>query len=68
MRLYMLLYTILMFVLLTPGVLVSYPSSDSPLIVIALVHGIIFSILYRLTHRYIWQNYYEPDDNIISEE
>jgi hypothetical protein len=57
-----------MFVLLTPGVLVSYPSPDSPLIVIAAVHGIIFSILYRLTHKYIWQNYYEPDENIISEE
>ena len=68
MRLYMLLYTILMFVLLTPGVLVTYPSTDAPIIIIALIHGFIFSILYRLTHKYIWQNYYEQDDNIVSEE
>ena len=51
------LYVALLFIILTPGVLVRIPKRSS-LLISAAVHGIIFAIIYHLTHNYIWNHTY----------
>lgn len=51
------LYVALLFIILTPGVLVRIPKRSS-LLIAAIVHGIIFAIIYHLTHKYIWNHTY----------
>ena len=46
----MTLFTALLFVVLSPGVLLTIPAKGSHLVV-ALVHGLIFALLYHLTHK-----------------
>jgi len=50
MNLYMSLYVALLFVLLTPGVLLSLPPGGSKLTV-AVVHGLVFAVVYHFTNR-----------------
>jgi len=50
MNLYMCLYLALLFVLLTPGVLLTLPPGGSKLTV-AVVHGLVFVLVYHFTHR-----------------
>jgi len=50
----MAIFTALLFVVLTPGVLLTLPSKASGKIVIALVHGLIFALLYHFTHKAVW--------------
>jgi len=47
-------FTALLFVVLTPGVLLTLPSKASGKIVIALVHGLIFALVYHFTHKAVW--------------
>jgi len=54
MYLLMILYKLLLFILLTPGVLVTLPSKSSKYIVAA-THGAIFIIVYHFTHKLVWQ-------------
>jgi len=42
------IYIVILFVVLTPGVLISLPPGSSKL-VIAVTHGIVFLVIYRLT-------------------
>lgn len=51
------LYVALLFIILTPGVLVRIPKRSS-LLIAAIVHGIIFAIIYHLTHNYVWNHTY----------
>ena len=51
------LYVALLFIILTPGVLVRIPKRSS-LLIAAIVHGIIFAIIYHLTHKYVWNHTY----------
>ena len=44
-------FTALLFVALTPGVLLTLPSKASGKLVIALVHGLIFALVYHLIHK-----------------
>ena len=52
MNLYMALYLVFLFVVLTPGVLLKIPPKGSKLVVAA-VHGIIFAIVLCLTYNLI---------------
>ena len=54
MNLVMSLYVVLLFVLLTPGVLLTLPKGGSKLTVAA-VHGVVFAVVYYLTHRFVWR-------------
>jgi hypothetical protein len=49
MNIIMIIYTIILFVLLTPSVLFRFPKKGKKLTV-AFVHGIIFAIIYYFTH------------------
>jgi hypothetical protein len=53
----MAIYVALLFVILTPGVLVRLPMRSS-LLTSAIVHGIIFAIIYHLTNKYVWNHTY----------
>ena len=44
------LYLVLLFVAMTPGVLLHLPSGGSKLVVAA-THGVLFAVVYYLTHR-----------------
>jgi len=52
MQLVNILYTCLLFVLLTPAILVRLPPNGNKWTV-AFVHGLIFAIIYHLTHSFI---------------
>jgi hypothetical protein len=53
MNVYMSLYLSLLFIVLTPGVLLSLPSGGSKLVVAA-THGVVFAMIYYLTHQSVW--------------
>jgi hypothetical protein len=50
----MTLYIAALFVLLTPGVLVKLPPKGS-LLTVAIVHGLIFALIYHLSHRTVYR-------------
>ena len=47
------IYVALLFILLTPGILLTLPPNQSKLVV-ALVHGIVFAIILHFTHGLVW--------------
>ena len=51
-KLYMALYVAVLFVALTPGVLLSIPPKGSK-IVVALTHGIVFAVVLSLTYNQV---------------
>ena len=50
MELFMTLFVAALFVVLTPGILVTLPSKGSK-ITVAIVHGLIFAVIYHLTRK-----------------
>ena len=48
------LYVAILFVLLTPGILLRLPPTGSPLVV-AIVHGAVFALVLCLTHKMVSQ-------------
>ena len=48
------LYVVLLFVLLTPGVLLTLPKGGKKLTVAA-VHGLIFAVVYYFTYKMVWR-------------
>jgi hypothetical protein len=44
-----------LFILLTPGVLLTIPPKGSKIIVAAVIHGIIFAIIYHFTNKTVWK-------------
>ena len=52
MNILAILYLIVLFVILTPGILVTLPKKGSKFTV-AIVHGIILAALYYLTHLFL---------------
>ena len=50
----MTIFMALLFVVLSPGVLLSLPSNGSVLTK-ALVHGLVFALVYHFTHKAVWQ-------------
>lgn len=49
----MFLFSVALFVILTPDILVSLPLKGNKYIV-ALVHAIIFAVVWHLTHKAVW--------------
>jgi hypothetical protein len=54
MHAYMLAYLALLFVALTPGVLLRLPARGSKLIVAA-VHGLVFALVWHYTNKLVWR-------------
>lgn len=52
MRIVMIIFTILLFVLLTPSILVRLPKKGNKYTV-AFVHGLLFAIIYHFTHKFV---------------
>ena len=50
----MLAYVALLFVLLTPGVLLRLPSKGT-LLTVAIVHGLVFALVFHFTHRHVYR-------------
>jgi uncharacterized membrane-anchored protein len=50
----MLIYVAVLFVLLTPGILLRLPPKGSPLVV-AIVHAVVFALIFHLTHKMVWR-------------
>ena len=50
----MTLFTAVLFVVLTPGVLVKLPPGGS-MLTVAFVHGLIFALVYHVTHKTVWR-------------
>ena len=53
MNMYMALYLALLFVVLTPGILLSLPPGGSKLVVAA-THGAVFAVVYWVSHKAVW--------------
>ena len=56
-HLFMSLYVALLFVLLTPGVLIRLPKGSS-LLTSAITHSIVFAVVFHLTHKMVWNKFY----------
>ena len=52
------LFVAALFVALTPGVLLSLPPGGSKLSK-AVVHGLVFALVFHLTHKMVWRQLYE---------
>jgi hypothetical protein len=52
------LFVILLFVVLTPGVLIRLPPR-STLLTSAIVHGVVFALVFNLTHKLVLNYFYE---------
>lgn len=48
----MLIYLVVLFVALTPGILLKLPKGGSKLTVAA-VHGLVFALVWHLTHKFV---------------
>lgn len=53
----MMLYVALLFILLTPGILLRLPANSSKLTV-AIVHGLVFAVVFHFTHKIVWNILY----------
>ena len=60
MNVLMTLYVAVLFVALTPGVLLTLPKGGSKYTV-ALVHGLVFALVFHLTHKMVWKMLAELD-------
>jgi hypothetical protein len=54
----MLAYAALLFVVLTPGVLLRLPMNGSKMVV-AVTHGVVFALVWHFTHKMVWRAAYE---------
>ena len=54
MNVFVTVYVALLFMVLTPGVLLTLPKGGSKLVVAA-VHGLVFGVIYHLTHKMVWK-------------
>lgn len=53
MNVIMFLYVFLLFVLLTPGILLSLPPKGGKWTT-AIVHGIVFGLVWTFTNKFVW--------------
>ena len=54
MNLFVSLYVALLFVLLTPGILITLPPGASKLTA-AVTHGLVFALVYHLSCKMVWR-------------
>jgi len=62
------LYVALLFIVLTPGVLLRLPPKG-PLLTAAIVHGLVFALVYHFTHKMVLRlsmEGFEGDDTLAS--
>ena len=52
-HIWMSVFVVFLFVLLTPGVLLRLPPRGS-LLTAALVHGVVFAIVLYFSHKFVW--------------
>ena len=50
----MIIYVVILFVLLTPGVVLRLPSKGT-LLTVAIVHGLVFALVFHFTHRHVYR-------------
>lgn len=53
MNIFTLFYMFVLFVLLTPGILLTLPPKGSKWSV-AIVHGLVFTLVWWFTHKFVW--------------
>ena len=53
MNLSMIIFTTVLFYVLTPGIFLSIPPNGSKFIK-AFAHAVLFALIYELTHRNVW--------------
>ena len=53
MNLFTSLYIALLFVVLTPGVVLTLPVGSK--LAVAAAHGLVFAVLYHLTYKTVWR-------------
>ena len=54
MNVFVTVYVALLFMVLTPGILLTIPKGGSKLVVAA-VHGLVFAVVYHFTHKMVWK-------------
>ena len=54
MNFFVTLYVAVLFIVLTPGVLLTLPKGGSKLTVAA-VHALVFAVIYHFTHKAVWR-------------
>ena len=52
MNLFTSVYIFILFVILTPGILLTLPPNSKPLTV-AIVHGIVFALIWNFTNKHV---------------
>ena len=57
MNAYVYAYIIILFIAVTPGILLHFPHVGNGYIV-AITHGIIFALIWEYTHKYVYRNTY----------
>ena len=50
MKIYMYLYCIVLFILLTPGIIITLPSRESNKYIATIVHAVAFTLVYNLAY------------------
>ena len=58
MYVWMSLFTVLLFYVLTPGIFLSLPKGGSKYMV-AMVHALVFTLIFGLTQNAVWNYFYE---------
>ena len=54
MNVILFIYVFLLFVLLTPGILLSLPPKGGKWST-AIVHGLVFALVWSFTHKFVWE-------------
>jgi hypothetical protein len=54
MNAFVFVYLVLLFVVLTPGILVSLPPRGGKYVV-AFTHAVVFAAVWWITHKFVWQ-------------
>ena len=54
----MILFIVLLFIVSTPGIFFTLPNINSSKYTIAATHGLIFAIIFQLTHKMAWYFFY----------
>jgi len=51
------IYVAILFVILTPGILLRLPENGSK-VTVAIVHGLVFAVAFHFTHKFVWNMFY----------
>lgn len=56
-HIFMIIFVFILFFILTPGVVLKLPPKGSTAVVAA-VHAVVFTIIFGLTHKLVWNFFY----------